>query len=64
MTGIYHFMSNSPVLTFFLALIFFAVVQVVFDVFITKPLRHMNIKKHGWPPSHCDSDGQFKKDED
>jgi hypothetical protein len=22
--------------------------------------RHMNIRKHGYPPSHCDADGDFK----
>lgn len=24
--------------------------------------RHFNIRKHGWPPVHCDSDGDFKID--
>lgn len=22
--------------------------------------RHMNIRKHGYPPEHCDADGDFK----
>jgi hypothetical protein len=22
--------------------------------------RHFNIRKHGYPPSHCDADGDFK----
>lgn len=22
--------------------------------------RHWNIRKHGYPPSHCDADGDFK----
>jgi hypothetical protein len=26
---------------------------------INKILRHRNIRKHGYPPSHCDADGQF-----
>lgn len=30
---------------------------------INRPLRHRNIMKHGWPPSHCDGDGDFKKAE-
>ena len=21
--------------------------------------RHWNIRKHGWPPPHCDADGDF-----
>ena len=23
-------------------------------------MRHLNIRKHGWPPAHCDADGDFK----
>jgi len=26
--------------------------------------RHANIRKHGYPPQHCDADGDFKKDEE
>jgi len=31
---------------------------------INRPLRHYNINKHGYPPKHCDADGDFKKDND
>jgi len=24
---------------------------------IARIIRHWDIKKHGWPPAHCDSDG-------
>jgi len=24
--------------------------------------RHFNIRKHGYPPSHCDADGDFKEE--
>lgn len=27
---------------------------------INRPLRHWTIRKHGYPPIHCDSDGDFK----
>ena len=35
-------------------------------ILINRPLRHWNIRKHGYPPAHCDADGDFKpeKDED
>jgi len=23
-------------------------------------MRAINIKNHGWPPAHCDADGDFK----
>lgn len=25
--------------------------------------RHWNIRKHGYPPPHCDADGDFKDSE-
>lgn len=57
--NIYDFMSNSPFLTFFLALF-------VAEVAIRLPnrvLRHWNIRKYGYPPAHCDADGDFKKED-
>ena len=30
---------------------------------INRSLRHWTIRKNGYPPSHCDADGDFK-DED
>jgi hypothetical protein len=36
--------------------------------FVYEILRHWNVRKHGYPPEHCDADGDFrpmdKKDED
>lgn len=29
---------------------------------INRPLRHLNINKHGYPPAHCDADGDFKEE--
>ena len=58
---IYDFMSESPYLTFFLAVIVAIVVQFIFTMVINRSLRHMNIRKHGWPPEHCDADGDFKQ---
>jgi hypothetical protein len=26
--------------------------------------RHFNIRKHGYPPAHCDADGDFKETTD
>lgn len=26
-------------------------------------MRHLNIHKHGYPPAHCDADGDFKESE-
>lgn len=58
--NIYQFMSASPWLTLFLA---FIAGEVIVRVVVNLPnriLRHWNIRKHGYPPQHCDADGDFK----
>jgi hypothetical protein len=60
----FKFMSDSPWLTFFLVLI---VGEVVVRVVVNLPnriLRHWNIRKHGYPPVHCDADGDFRPEKD
>jgi hypothetical protein len=59
-----QFMSDSPWLTFFLVLIAVGGIKFSFAMLINRPLRHMNIRKHGWPPAHCDADGDFKRNEE
>jgi len=27
---------------------------------INRMLRHRNIRRHGYPPEHCDADGDFR----
>ncbi len=62
--NIYEFMDNSPTLTFFLALILGEVVVRTMCTLPNRILRHWNIRKHGYPPPHCDADGDFReKDE-
>ena len=29
-----------------------------------RAFRHYNIRKHGYPPAHCDADGDFKQKEE
>jgi hypothetical protein len=29
-------------------------------ILVNRFLRHWNIRKHGYPPAHCDADGDFK----
>jgi hypothetical protein len=31
---------------------------------INRPLRHYTLRKLGYPPSHCDADGDFKQDKE
>ena len=54
--NVFEFMSDSPVLSFLIALIIaHSIVRVVQLAF-----RAMNIRKHGWPPAHVDADGDPK----
>ena len=62
--NIYQFMSNSPYLTFFLALIAVAAFKYILVFCVNRPLRSRNIRLHGWPPKHCDADGDFKQDDE
>jgi len=55
-------MSESPVLTFFLAVILGCTAYDVLFKLPNRLFRHLNIRKHGWPPDHCDADGDFKPD--
>jgi hypothetical protein len=36
------------------------ILTLLLRFFINRPLRHWNIRKHGYPPEHCDADGDFK----
>lgn len=61
MTELFKFASESPWLTFFLA---FVLSEAVVRIAVNLPnriLRHWNIRKHGYPPEHCDADGDFAK---
>lgn len=31
---------------------------------VNRFLRHFTILKHGYPPPHCDADGEFKEDKE
>jgi len=55
--NIFEFMADSPYLTFFLACLLAQLLLKSWGLFF----RHWSIKKHGWPPEHCDADGDFKE---
>ena len=58
--NVWQFMSDSPFLTFFLALIVIEAIVKIFIILPNRIMRHRNIHKHGYPPVHCDADGDFK----
>ena len=58
--------SESPYLAFFLIPIMLSMVGVVVTGALSflfrcwnRFMRHLNIRKHGWPPAHCDADGDY-----
>lgn len=55
--NIYQFMVKSPVLTFFLAWILTGLIFRIYN----RTMRYLSIRKHGWPPAHCDADGDLRK---
>lgn len=56
---IYEFMSSSHWLTFFLAVGVCCIVEILFFRLPNRVMRHANIRKWGYPPAHCDADGDF-----
>ncbi len=52
----FEFMGKHPILTFLLACILADLVCKIWR----RLIRHLNIRRHGWPPVHLDADGDFK----
>ena len=61
--NIFEFMSSSPFLSAFIALLIAIVLECVLFKVPNRYFRSRNIKLHGWPPEHCDADGDFKKED-
>lgn len=58
--NIFEFMRGSPILTFFIV---YMITVTMFKIW-NRFMRHLNIRKHGYPPAHCDADGDFKATEE
>lgn len=57
---IWEFMGKHPILTFFLAWLIAEAACWPFKL-ANRWIRHRNILAHGWPPAHCDADGDLVK---
>lgn len=57
--NVFQFMSDSPILSFFLAYIIFNFTLTLCN----RLIRGVVVLNRGWPPSHLDADGDWK-DED
>ena len=49
-------MRSSPILSFLIAYMLIGLVWKAYK----QTIRHLNIRKAGWLPAHCDADGDFK----
>jgi hypothetical protein len=52
----YEFMASSPWLTLFLGCMCTTIAAWPFRL-VNRWIRHRNIIACGWPPAHCDADG-------
>jgi hypothetical protein len=56
-TQLLHFITENPFLSFLTVLVITYIPIQSLLVGWARLLRHLNVRKHGWPPSHCDADG-------
>lgn len=63
MMNIFEFISDSPFVSFFIACVISGVIQFAIKALVVIPIRALLIRRHGWPPKHCDADGDFKKED-
>ena len=61
---IYQFMSDSPYVASFLGILVMLIIRCLFFQLPNRYFRSKNIAAHGWPPEHCDADGDFKSKSD
>jgi hypothetical protein len=56
----WQFANESPILTAFMV---WVVCEMVYKVIFhcwNRMMRMLNVRKQGWPPPHCDADGDFR----
>jgi hypothetical protein len=59
--GFWHFVGVLILITTVLGVVFVAPLKILFLI-VNRSLRHKNIMKHGYPPVHCDADGDLKEE--
>ena len=65
MSELFEFMGKYFWTTIILALIGASVISYTTYLLLlafNRFFRHWNIREHGYPPPHCDADGDFKKE--
>lgn len=57
-------MGEHPWITLLVLWVILQALRTVVYLMPNRVLRHWNIHKHGYPPAHCDADGDFKPEPD
>jgi hypothetical protein len=52
----YEFISRNPITVLLLAYIAYRLVFLCWN----RLMRHLNVRRAGWPPAHLDADGDWK----
>jgi len=61
LSGFWSFIGSLILLTLFLQAAVCVPATLIFRCW-NRWCRTRNIKAHGWPPAHCDADGDFRKE--
>jgi hypothetical protein len=59
MTEFFQFVLSDFVTWLGFILILGGVLNFIYKIY-NRTWRHANIRKHGYPPAHCDADGDFR----
>ena len=57
-----QFFYDSPILSILTILAVYYTIKRVCYVLPSRIVKGASIRKHGWPPAHCDADGDFKEE--
>ena len=60
--NIWEFFNENWFLAFIIVCSIYYMFKIIFFILPNRVLRHANIRKHGYPPAHCDADGDFKEE--
>lgn len=63
MTNIYEVVDAHPFLTFCVVYMMLKFLEWPFRL-VNRTIRHLNIRKAGWPPEYLDADGDIHRKEE
>ncbi len=55
-----EFVNTNPCISVLIIFLAYHLLRLPF-ICVTRLLRHLNVRKAGWPPPHLDADGDWKE---